>query len=318
MLLESHGHRFLLSGDAEPEEEDDILAEHADLDVDVFKVAHHGSANQDPDFVLDTSAALAVISVGADNDYGHPAPETLALLDRLGAITYRTDQDGDDRDRRASRPARRGHRALTPPRVAGKVASTRRAEPDLSRKPRRAGDRIRAVGDPWHADRIMAKQNVDTILGTTTLITGSDEFLAERTIGEMRDAVKAADADADLSELDATELGVGALAEISSPSLFAAMRCVVVRRLEELPDDAVDRVGRVRRHAGARRRARPAPHRRNEGQGRPRQAAQGRRRRGQGGRPEEAGSCRAGCRRSSAAPQEDRQGRSGGADRRPG
>ena len=54
MLLESHGHRFLLSGDAEPEEEDDILAEHADLDVDVFKVAHHGSANQDPDFVLDT------------------------------------------------------------------------------------------------------------------------------------------------------------------------------------------------------------------------------------------------------------------------
>ncbi len=94
MLLESHGHRFLLSGDAEPEEEDDILAEHADLDVDVFKVAHHGSANQDPDFVLDTSAALAVISVGADNDYGHPAPETLALLDRLGAITYRTDQDG--------------------------------------------------------------------------------------------------------------------------------------------------------------------------------------------------------------------------------
>ena len=46
------------------------------------------------DFVLDTSAALAVISVGADNDYGHPAPETLALLDRLGAITYRTDQDG--------------------------------------------------------------------------------------------------------------------------------------------------------------------------------------------------------------------------------
>ena len=85
----------------------------------------------------------------------------------------------------------------------------------------------------------MAKQNVDTILGTTTLITGSDEFLAERTIGEMREAVKAADADSDLSELDATELGVGALAEISSPSLFAAMRCVVVRRLEELPEDAV-------------------------------------------------------------------------------
>src|SRR6185295_2404 len=80
MLVETHGHRFLLSGDAEPEEEDDILAERVDLGVDVFKVAHHGSANQDPDFVLDTGAALALISVGADNDYGHPAPETLALL----------------------------------------------------------------------------------------------------------------------------------------------------------------------------------------------------------------------------------------------
>jgi competence protein ComEC len=94
LLLETHGHRFLLTGDAEPEEEDDIVAEHADLDVDVLKVAHHGSANQDPDFVLDTHASLALISVGADNDYGHPAPETLALLHRLGAITYRTDQDG--------------------------------------------------------------------------------------------------------------------------------------------------------------------------------------------------------------------------------
>jgi competence protein ComEC len=95
MLVESHGHRFLLSGDAEPEEEDDILAEDVDLDVDVFKVAHHGSANQDPEFVLDTEAPVALISVGAENDYGHPAPETLALLRRLGAITYRTDQDGD-------------------------------------------------------------------------------------------------------------------------------------------------------------------------------------------------------------------------------
>ncbi len=95
MLLQTHGHRFLLSGDAEPEEEDDILAEQVDLGVDVFKVAHHGSANQDPDFVLGTGARLALISVGADNDYGHPNAQTLALLDDLGAITYRTDQDGD-------------------------------------------------------------------------------------------------------------------------------------------------------------------------------------------------------------------------------
>ncbi len=94
LMLETEGYRILLSGDAEPEEEDDILAEHVALGVDVFKVAHHGSANQDPDFVLGTGARLALISVGADNDYGHPAAQTLALLDDLGAITYRTDQDG--------------------------------------------------------------------------------------------------------------------------------------------------------------------------------------------------------------------------------
>ncbi len=95
VLMSTRGHRLLLSGDAEPEEEADILAERLDLGVDVFKVAHHGSANQDAEFVLDTHARLALISVGADNDYGHPAPETLALLRRLGAVTYRTDQDGD-------------------------------------------------------------------------------------------------------------------------------------------------------------------------------------------------------------------------------
>ncbi len=77
-------------------------------------------------------------------------------------------------------------------------------------------------------------------LGVTTLITGTEEFIAERTIASLRDGVRAADADADISELDATELGSGAFAEITSPSLFASLRCVVVRTLESLPEDAVD------------------------------------------------------------------------------
>ncbi len=95
MLVEARGIRLLMSGDAEPEEEADILAASSDLGVDVFKVAHHGSANQDLDFVGETGAGVALISVGADNDYGHPAPETLGLLRRLGALVYRTDHDGD-------------------------------------------------------------------------------------------------------------------------------------------------------------------------------------------------------------------------------
>ena len=95
MLVESGGHRLLLSGDAEPEEEADILAAGVDLRADVFKVAHHGSANQDPSFVTATRASVALVSVGADNDYGHPAPQTLALLQSIGARTYRTDRHGD-------------------------------------------------------------------------------------------------------------------------------------------------------------------------------------------------------------------------------
>jgi len=95
MLVEVDGRRLLLSGDAEPEEEEDILDSGADLRVDVFKVAHHGSANQEPDFLFATAASLAVISVGEDNDYGHPSAATLGLLRQLGAQVYRTDLHGD-------------------------------------------------------------------------------------------------------------------------------------------------------------------------------------------------------------------------------
>jgi competence protein ComEC len=95
MLVEVRDRRLLLTGDAEPEEEDDILDSGAELQVDVLKVAHHGSANQEPDFVFASGAPLAVISVGEGNDYGHPSAATLGLLRRLGAQVYRTDLHGD-------------------------------------------------------------------------------------------------------------------------------------------------------------------------------------------------------------------------------
>ncbi len=86
----------------------------------------------------------------------------------------------------------------------------------------------------------MARLSASDLLGTTTLITGSNEFIAERAIASAKSAVKDADADADVSELSGADLGPGAFAEISSPSLFAALRCVVVRALENLPGDAED------------------------------------------------------------------------------
>jgi len=56
---------------------------------------HHGSANRDDDLLSALHAPMAVISVGADNDYGHPAPSTLGALQADGFTVSRTDEDGD-------------------------------------------------------------------------------------------------------------------------------------------------------------------------------------------------------------------------------
>lgn len=61
---------------------------------DVVKVAHHGSADQDPEFYGDVHASLALIGVGADNDYGHPRAEILDRLTSAGTTIVRSDVDG--------------------------------------------------------------------------------------------------------------------------------------------------------------------------------------------------------------------------------
>jgi competence protein ComEC len=94
MRVETPGFTIMLTGDAEPEEEDAILDAGSDLSAEVIKVSHHGSSNQDPDFYASTGAAIALISVGADNDYGHPSPETIDVVESLGMRVYRTDRDG--------------------------------------------------------------------------------------------------------------------------------------------------------------------------------------------------------------------------------
>lgn len=63
------------------------------LDVDVVKVAHHGSADQAPPLYAAATPSLALIGVG-ENGYGHPAPSILDELDALGAEVLRSDTDG--------------------------------------------------------------------------------------------------------------------------------------------------------------------------------------------------------------------------------
>ncbi len=101
LLVESRGVRLLLMGDEEGGSQGQLLHDLGGEDgarsarVDVLKVAHHGSARQDPDLVRATGARVALISVGAGNDYGHPAPSLLALLREARMQVHRTDREGD-------------------------------------------------------------------------------------------------------------------------------------------------------------------------------------------------------------------------------
>jgi competence protein ComEC len=61
----------------------------------VLKVPHHGSAYQAPELLRALRPRVALVSVGAGNDYGHPAPGTLRALVAAGAVVGRTDRDGD-------------------------------------------------------------------------------------------------------------------------------------------------------------------------------------------------------------------------------
>lgn len=84
---------LLLTGDAEADAEQDMLVAGVPLEADILKVGHHGSnAGTSPEFLAAVQPQLAVISVGADNRFGHPAPELLARLQ--GADVLRTDQRG--------------------------------------------------------------------------------------------------------------------------------------------------------------------------------------------------------------------------------
>ncbi|MCX4980848.1 ComEC/Rec2 family competence protein [Streptomyces sp. NBC_00572] len=89
------GLTLLLLGDLEPPAQRALLRAHPGLaPVDVLKVAHHGSAHQDPGLIRAVRPRLALVSTGRDNPYGHPSPRTVESLRTGGARVLRTDRDG--------------------------------------------------------------------------------------------------------------------------------------------------------------------------------------------------------------------------------
>ena len=95
LLVQVAGLRLLLTGDVEPEGQAVLARLLPGLRVDVLKMPHHGSAHQDEPWLVSLEPAVVLVSVGADNDYGHPAESALSPLAQAGAEVYRTDQDGD-------------------------------------------------------------------------------------------------------------------------------------------------------------------------------------------------------------------------------
>ncbi|MFV0136054.1 ComEC/Rec2 family competence protein [Streptomyces sp. HMX87] len=97
LLVRTAGLRLLLLGDLEPPAQRALARSPtapALEGVDVLKVAHHGSAYQDPALMRRVAPRLALISCGEDNPYGHPAPSTLGALRAQGVTVLRTDRDG--------------------------------------------------------------------------------------------------------------------------------------------------------------------------------------------------------------------------------
>lgn len=85
----------LFLGDLGEDAQDRVLAANPQLStVDVVKVSHHGSADQSSRLYERIAAAVGVISVGADNGYGHPTDRLLEILERVGTVAERTDQHG--------------------------------------------------------------------------------------------------------------------------------------------------------------------------------------------------------------------------------
>ncbi|MDN5347315.1 MAG: competence protein ComEC [Clostridia bacterium] len=96
VLRLGHGRNtFLLAGDIETEAMADLVATDLPLRSTVFKVPHHGSRyGLKEDFLAAVDPEAVIISAGADNNFGHPAPEILAYWQREGAKIYRTDRQG--------------------------------------------------------------------------------------------------------------------------------------------------------------------------------------------------------------------------------
>ncbi len=95
IYLEFMDKKWLFMGDAPQEIEKKIIEDNPDLDCDILKVGHHGSKTSSADsFIAAVTPEVGIISVGANNKYGHPNDETIETLNKYKVKIRRTDDEG--------------------------------------------------------------------------------------------------------------------------------------------------------------------------------------------------------------------------------
>lgn len=88
--------KVLFTGDASQEVEKKLMKKNIDLSADILKVGHHGSkSSTNLGFLQEVAPIFSVISVGAENKYGHPSLHVLKNLENVDSQVLRTDQLGD-------------------------------------------------------------------------------------------------------------------------------------------------------------------------------------------------------------------------------
>ena len=86
---------MLVTGDCDMRSEQALLEQYSLPQVELLVAGHHGAAESTSQALLRwVQPETVVISVGAENHYGHPDQETLARIEAAGAAVFRTDQDG--------------------------------------------------------------------------------------------------------------------------------------------------------------------------------------------------------------------------------
>jgi len=95
-MLNYQENDFLFTGDATKETEEELILQNINPKADVLKVGHHGSKySSSMDFLKEVEPEYAIISVGEDNNFGHPSLRVLDNFRKINAEALRTDKKGD-------------------------------------------------------------------------------------------------------------------------------------------------------------------------------------------------------------------------------